>query len=423
MKFYVYHNFNYGIVFFLCHNLKNRIIDEENGYVYGFYNDVKVEFYFQSFSNFSYEELSKGYHVIHREEAVKKWFYIKDFAKYQNQLGFPDCLKAEYHTLFESINFDEQKWILFWNFGENKFVHLNDADLARNRELKLLRNLSDKSILFSDNYIKENTKYSKIINSKKLIKSLTNDVFMWNHLAQVTWASEFSNIYKNLSPPNNICISFRSYKPHRFEIIEKLSKLNLKNVHLSYSSALFERFKGTIDKTWGINYDEKYDKLKSIENVNLNNVGFHSDIDFKNVNIAGNKYAYMELDYYFRILPQAKIQLLDETHSYISDESIPMNLSEKTYILLLANIPFISTHHYPLDLIREHILDLEHPYYSKIKKISNNVDELVKFIEYFNTHFDRLYPKLKEWTNKVHIALLNKMENENSFLEHMTTKI
>ena len=36
---------------------------------------------------------------------------------------------------------------------------------------------------------------------------------------------------------------------------------------------------------------------------------------------------------------------------------------------------------------------------------------------------DEMYPKIKEWTNIVHTEFMKRMDNENSFLEYMTTKI
>ena len=192
---------------------------------------------------------------------------------------------------------------------------------------------------------------------------------------------------------------------------------------MSITITLFERFENTIDNVWNIDYNKKYQELKKIPNVNVNNVGFHSEVDFENINLAGNKYSYMEFDYYFRILYQGKLQLLDETHAYSKNKDAPTNISEKTYILLLANIPFISTHHYPIDLIQEHILNVEHPYYYEIKEVSNDTDKLVSFIEKVIINFDEMYPKIQEWTNLVHEELQKKIRNENSFLEHMTTKI
>ena len=424
MNFYVYHKFNLGLINFLCHNLSNRKIDDISKKVTGNYNGIDVVFYF-GFANFSKLDdrtLSDGYHIICREEAVQESFFLEDMNTYHKEIGYPNCLKHEYSLLNSNIEWHVYNWILFWNFGENKFIHIPDGNTERNKELQLLKEITDKTIFFSDNYIHDDTPYS-IVNPKKLIKTLTNDVFMWNYYAQITWANEFKNVFKHLNPPHKLCVSFRSYKPHRFELIKKLGNKNLSDLYISYSSALFERFENTIDKTWNIDYNKKYQELKKIPNVNVNNVGFHNEIDFENINLAGNKYSYMEFDYYFRILYQGKLQLLDETHAYCENEQVPMNLSEKTYILLLANIPFISTHHYPIDLIQEHILNLEHPYYYEIKEVSNDTDKLVSFIEKVIINFDEMYPKIQKWTNLVHEELQKKIRNENSFLEHMTTKI
>ena len=423
MNFFVYHSFNLGLIHFLCHNVSDRIIDESLKKVTGTYNNINLTFYFNSFSDLPYEVLSDGYHIVCREEAVKKWFYLQDMNLFQKRIGFPECLKYEYQLLNSNLEFHDKKWILFWNFGENKFVHIQNKDLDHNKELRLIRKLVNNTIFISDNYINENSPFSQI-NPNKLIKTLTNDVYMWNYYARITWANEFKEVFKYLTPPHKICISFRSAKPHRIEICEKLGTKNLKDVFISYSSAFFEIRKGEEDRSWNeIKYDETYNRLKNIPNLNINKVGSFSETDFENLNVSGNRESYMEFDYYFRILSKGQIQLLDETHSYVDDAELPMNLSEKSFILLLANIPFISTHSYPLDLIKIHILDLEYPYYNEIKEVNNNTDKLISFIETLLENFDEMYPKIKEWTDKVHIELQKRIRTENSFLEHMTTKI
>ena len=423
MKFFVYHNFSWGIVYFLSHNLRDKNINQSKNYVSGFYNNTFVEFYFNSFSELEYSELSNGYHVICREEAVKKWFHLEQLSTFQDKIGFPECLKYEYQVLLKNLEFHDKKWILFWNFGENQFVHIRNTKIQFSKELKLLKKLSDSTLFFSDNHIDSNSEYN-IIPPNNLLKSLTNDIFMWNYYAEITWANEFKNVFKYLSPPYKLCTSFRSPKPHRVDICKKLGNKNLDEVYITYSSMFFEKRTGETDRSWiTINYDETYNELMNIPNLNINKVGFYSESDFENLNISGNNKSYMEIDYYFRILSKAKVQLLDETHSYVSDKEIPMNLSEKTYILLLANIPFISTHHYPFDLIKKHILDIDYPYYDDMVRISNNTDALVEFIDYFISNFDEMYPKIKEYTDKVHVELQRRIKNENSFLEHMTTKI
>tara|TARA_B110000459_G_scaffold49372_1_gene55112 strand:+ start:465 stop:1769 length:1305 start_codon:yes stop_codon:yes gene_type:complete len=434
MNFYVYHKFNLGLINFLCHNLSNRNIDDILKKVTGNYNGVDVVFYFgfANFGKFDDKTLSDGYHIICREEAVQEKFFLEDMNTYQKKFGFPECLKHEYSLLNSNIEFNTYNWILFWNFGENKFVHMGTHDLSDNDELESLKKIVNSTIFLSDNYIHDDTPYGKVnpyakVNSRKLIKTLTNDVFMWNYYAQIVWANEFKNVFKHLNPPHKLCVSFRSPKPHRIEICEKLGNKNLKDVYVSYSSKFFESSEGKIDHTWdGIEYNKIYDTLKTIKNLNINKIGESSETDFQNLRLAGNTSSYMEFDYYFRILYQGKLQLLDETHSnYVSKNNpmVPINLSEKTYILLLANIPFISTHHYPIDLIQEHILNVEYPYYYEIKEASNDIDKLVSFIEKIIINFDEMYPKIQEWTNLVHEELQKKIRNENSFLEHMTTKI
>ena len=420
MKFYIYHPFSMGLVYLLTHNTQNRIIDKDNELVICEYNNHKLEFNFNNFR----ETEKDSYHIIFRQDSVKYPFMYNDMNHYQIQLGFPECAKHEYKLLLDNLDFN-LNWILFWNYGENKFVHIRKETMARSREIKYLKQLSEKTKLFSDNIFTNDSPLNEILDDSNFNSCLTNDVYVWNYLAHIRWASEFKNIYENLNPPHKLCVSFRSPKHHRIEIIEKLGNQNNDNIFLSFSSAIFEEYRGTYDHSWtDIHYDTLLDKIKSIPNVHLNDVGFDVTNDFENLYIVGNtEKNQMEFDYYFRILPKAKVQLLDETHAYISDIEHPMNLSEKTYIFLLSNIPFISTHHYPFDLIKKHIVDLDYPYYDEMVKVSNNTDELVNFINYFLDNFDEMYPKIKEWTNKVHIALMKRMDSENSFLEHMTTKI
>ena len=74
-------------------------------------------------------------------------------------------------------------------------------------------------------------------------------------------------------------------------------------------------------------------------------------------------------------------------------------------------------------MIRDYVCDEPYPYYDEMKRVSNNPEELVKFINYFLDNFDEMYPKIKEWTHIVHTEFMRRMDNENSFMEHMTTKI
>ena len=419
MKFYVYHPFSIGLVYQLTHNTQNRVIDGENSRVICSYNGVDMEF---NFNNFTETDFG-AYHIIVRQEMVTKEFgMIPEAREFLPDIGFPECVKHEYKSLLDNLKWD-LNWILLWNYGENNFVHIRRENIHKSREIKYLNELSKKSIFITDNLFANEEDLG--VDKNNFVSTLTNDVYVWNYLAHIRWASEFKNIYKNLNFEHKLGVSFRSPKPHRIDIIEKLSKENNSDIFSSFSSAIFEEYRGTYDHSWSdIHYDNLLTHIKNIPNVYLNDVGFDVDDDFENLYIVGNtEKNQMEFDYYFRILPKSKVQLLDETHAYKPTIDVPMNLSEKTYILLLANIPFISTHHYPFDLIKKYIVDIDYPYYDDMVKVTNNTDELVKFIKKFLENFDEMYPKIKEYTDVVHNVLSERLRTENSFLEHMTTKI
>jgi len=419
MKFYVYHPFSIGLVYQLTHNTQNRVIDEDNSRVTCSYNGVDMEF---NFNNFSETEWG-AYHIIFREEMIKKEFpMIEGISDYKEKIGFPECYKYEYKELLDNLKWD-LNWILMFNHGENHFIHVRRDAIEKSKEVKMLNQLANKSIFFTDNHIHK--EHNIPVDETKFHKIFTNDIFMWNNLVQIRWANEFNQIFKYLNPPYKLCMSFRSPKPHRVKIVEEMTKQNRDDVFVSFSTAIFEAYRGGYDHSWSeINFDELLEKIRTIPNLNVNDVGFDVKRDFENLYIVGNtEKNYMEFDYYFRILSKGMVQLLDETHAYIPRNDIPMNLSEKAYIFLLANIPFISTHHYPFDIIRDYVCDEPYPYYEEMKKVSNNPEELVKFINHFLDNFDEMYPKIKEWTNIVHTEFMRRMDNENSFLEHMTTKI
>ena len=70
---------------------------------------------------------------------------------------------------------------------------------------------------------------------------------MWNNLVQIRWANEFYQIFKYLNPPYKLCMSFRSPKPHRVKIVEEMTKQNRDDVFVSFSTAIFEEYRGGYD--------------------------------------------------------------------------------------------------------------------------------------------------------------------------------
>ena len=115
----------------------------------------------------------------------------------------------------------------------------------------------------------------------------------------------------------------------------------------------------------------------------------------------------------------AKMHILSETWDWKQSDFTSNYLSEKTYGFLLANIPFISTHPYPLEII-EHILNIEpHPFYKEIKKINGNPEKFVEFVKKFMENFEINKNLCILWSEKCHIKLMEKINIKNSFLENL----
>src|SRR6056300_743266 len=149
MKFYVYHPFSIGLVYQLTHNTQNRVIDEDNSRVTCSYNGVDMEF---NFNNFSETEWG-AYHIIFREEMIKKEFpMIEGISDYKEKIGFPECYKYEYKELLDNLKWD-LNWILMFNHGENHFIHVRRDSIEKSKEIKMLNELANKSIFFTDNHI------------------------------------------------------------------------------------------------------------------------------------------------------------------------------------------------------------------------------------------------------------------------------
>jgi hypothetical protein len=88
----------------------------------------------------------------------------------------------------------------------------------------------------------------------------------------------------------------------------------------------------------------------------------------------------------------------------------------------LANIPFISTHPYPLEIV-ECILEVEpHPFYNEIKQIKGNSEKFVEFVNKFMKNFEINKNLCILWSNNCHNKLMNKINSENSFLKNLINK-
>jgi hypothetical protein len=123
------------------------------------------------------------------------------------------------------------------------------------------------------------------------------------------------------------------------------------------------------------------------------------------------------MDIFFRVLCKSKMQILCESWSWCNKDFTSQYFSEKTMILLLSGIPFISTHDYPLKMI-EIVLDVPpHPFYEDSKRCKTNAKLFAEFVNQFLENFEYNHNLCKEWSDLVHDKLIYKIENENSLLD------
>jgi hypothetical protein len=195
----------------------------------------------------------------------------------------------------------------------------------------------------------------------------------------------------------------RYHKKHRIDIINELSKLNNEKIFLSRVD--------NCKKTEFFKYKDK------ILNINYNITECN---DFADLTYIENIEHY--LDYLMRILPMAKLHIISETWDWVMGDLTSNYLSEKSYGLLLANVPFITIHPYPLEIISK-ILNIEpHPFYNEIKEIKSNSSKFSNFISDFMLNFDNNYILCKNWVNTAHHSLITQIETKNSLLDLVVSK-
>lgn len=427
MLFNVYHKKTEQLVHYLTHSTIDRV--DSGNMVRCTFNGHEHTFIFLDRPDYTDDN---AYHIIIKQFAFPSqlhedpYFFLQDVDGYSDilDLGYPHNVEAEYDMILNNIDLSK-KWILMWSYGENPFTRIGYNKWSQNSEMIKLSKLTTTTRFFIDT-LESSTKYN--VNDFglefNLKTALTQDIYMWNVTAGIRWAYEFKDIFKNLNPEYQFCLALRNPKPTRLKFFKDLNSLNNSNIYLSQYDLLFEKNKGKVVTAFPeLTWDGYKEDLEKLQNIHWNKVNNEGD-DFSNLDSVGNReISRFEFDYYFRILPKAKVQILDETMTLQHDYKIPQFLSEKTYILLLANVPFISTHQYPLDVIKKLIIDIDYPYYEEISDFENNEDGFRNFIQKFSENFDTMYPPLIEYTTKVHNALLYKIKNNNSLLENIISEI
>jgi len=411
MKFYIYHLYGDKIFSIIGHNTTDRIYDinEKSGFgsIKCKYYSTDIEFVFTDNTT-----NTDGYHLI-IVDILRRYqpphTFTSPIQNIYREHGFPKCFTKETDWFLDNLDFSK-KWILMYSMGENLFINSTPD------EYRKLNTLASKVQFFSDNALTTNS--NPILEKNNFKNCISNDILMWNFLAKIRWSYEFKEIFSNLNKPYKIGFSARKPKILRFQLLKELSNLDNPEIFLNQTNSLFGHSEWKFNDTNGgtIFYEKDVVKLK---NVNLNQVHSTSKNDFSDLVLTENNANSMEFDYLFRVMPKAGIQILDETHSYCDNPSIPMNLTEKTYLFLMANIPFIPTNIYPLEVIENLISDVKYPYYDDIVKISGDAKKITRYVVHVLNNYDEYETNLKKWVSEIHSTLLNEVETKNSMIEQL----
>lgn len=398
MKIYIHHPYQKSIFYKLAHNTTNReyFIENNEGSVVCKYKNIDIEFIFKQKISFE----NDGYHMLdyftaffngENDSKIGKIEPDRDYMERESQ----QILKVFIKLLKECPK--NQKWLIGY-FRTEKILQTKDTNTPDSNWLEI-ESLMDE--LKAHHFITDNIFLNPNLQLQypNFYYSLTNTIFQWNEIIAIRWFYEFKQIYDKLTFDYDLMYSIKNHKINRVNIINELSKLKNDRIYLQHSDSL---------------QNPSYIKYSpTIEHINTNSIV--GDTDFSDVSWIINYQGYMDM--FFRVLPKAKMQILCESWSWSNREFTSQYLSEKTVGLLLAGIPFISTHEYPLQMI-EKMLDVPpHPFYNESKRCKTNSKLFAQFVDTFLQNFDENYKLCKEWSELVHSKLMYKMENENSLLD------
>ena len=407
MKIYIHHYYTDKLFFKIGHNTKNKVYNlnhssegRNTGTITADYKNTKIEFIFNPEIN----DNEDGIHLLD--------FFASFFQKDKDKKFEDDNSDTKTDSVLNNIDVKFVKKIA--DLIENK----NNWIVTFFRTEKCLNDEGFKNTLFSNLQIEfDRLKNHKIVSDnyfidknldkkyKNLFFAFTNVMFQWNELIGIRWYYEYGNVFKNLNQPYKLGYSIRAHKINRVRLAKKL--IGTDGIFISQTNELendngqmpFERISGTYLNS--ISGDTDFSDLNQIHN-HLFKIGQ-----------VGPGFG---LDLYFRILPMAKMQILDESWAWYPDNFKSQYLSEKTIGYVLANIPFISTHTYPLDILQS-VLNLDkHPLYNQILEVQGDTDKLSQFIKDFVKDFDKNYTICKEWCDICHNKFMKKINEENSLI-------
>lgn len=397
MKIYIHHFFSEILFYKLFHNTTNRVFNIENevGTVNFKYGEIEFECVFDPVINNNED----GEHLLDYFTAM---FQKNQDPKF-NDVRIVDMVEdTPFLMKFSELTKDYENWIITF-FRTEKIIGRHDefddwwiGDVEN--KLKLL----SKHKVVSDNFfLNDDIRYFY----PNLSFAFTNTLWQWNEIIDIRWYYEFKNVYSKLNFDYDLIYSVRHHKRHRVEVLNELSQLNNPRILLQRTNSL---------ANWVFN---KFDSsLEPLENVVMNSM--EGDNDFSNLTLIKHKKG-VNWDIFFRFLSKAKLHILDESWAWNENDFHSQYLSEKTYGFILANIPFISTHSYPIEMIQRMLNLKDHPFIEDFRKHKGNSKLFGEFIKSFMLDFEKNYKLCKEWTDMCHDKTMEKLNNENSLIDLM----
>lgn len=393
---YVHHYYNIQFFQKLFHNVQRKNSDIND---FEFNSVKEIEFIYRG-ENFNA--------IFNPEINDNPGIHILDYYGGIRQRGQNDVLNIPMNGGSEAVLMikkfadlieDKKDWIVsiyrtekLFIKNENFRIKSGGTEQISEAEEQILR-LKNHHIL-SDNVFLNDSVKNKYPN---VHHPFTNILFQWNELVGIRWFHDYRFVFENINPKYKIGFAIRAHKPNRLEIGEGL--VNVDGVFVSQTNVITDK--------------SAQPMYKKIENAHLND--YDSTIDFENLRILNN--ITIGLDYFLKILPMAKMQICDESWSSNVSDYTSQYLSEKTIGLILAKIPFISTHSYAYECLSKLIGIRPHPFFDESKQYQGKPDLFVDFVKKFLENFDENYEKCKVWNEECYNIFINKLYNENSMLD------
>jgi hypothetical protein len=410
-KVYVHHRYSNSLFKRIAHNTTDRVFqvkEGKEGVVYCSYQNKPYEFHF-TFDIIDYQD---GINYINVGQ-IKDEFYNNTIRGNTN-----------FYDKIESLHNEDSKWVL------GIYPHLEKIyELIKDYKNWYVDSILGEKIVWFDFVDEYNVdvlkkcvsklKYHIILTDNIPVSGanlpshltflLTNTLFFWNNRTDILLYYEYGkNIHKKINFEYLFNYNIRVHRKRRKNIGELLNK--------EYTFVSQTKWMDEINLVEGNNTH-----YEPIEGAHLNELS--DNVDFFNPVDSYLNPDQVSLDLYFRLLPKGRIQIVNETFNSVKLYSNLKytHLSEKTYGLILANIPFIPTSFYVLDAIYSILPNCpSYPFEDEIKKYQETPESFVEFIDIFYKNQKEYIPMLENWTKTIHKILITQLEETNSFIDFIS---